>query len=229
MKSFFEQYEQKANELANELREKGYIVNLQPQRELLPFILENYQPDIVATKGAEGLIIEIKSSAKRVSIDKFHNISNEISKHEGWRFILVTLEDEGGDLFSYSIESLPSRDEIDERKENVEQLIKIGILDAALLYLWSTLESCLRILALNTKLPVERLSFNILSDHLYSNGELSIDQYEYLKQIIVLRNQAARGLKTEVQVDQLNTGIKILEALLSGLQYNYRNTHRENT
>ncbi|WP_422411893.1 MULTISPECIES: hypothetical protein [unclassified Endozoicomonas] len=213
MKSFYEKCEQKANELAEELREKGYSVNIQPQRDSLPFTLENYQPDIIATKGTEGLIIEIKSSAKRVSIDKFQSISNEISKHEGWRFILVTLDDEGIDLFSYSNESLPSRDEINERKEEVEQLITIGMFDAALLYLWSTLESCLRILALNTNIPVERLAFNKLSDHLYSNGELSIDQHEYLKQIIVLRNQAAHGFNTEIQADQLNTGVKILEDL----------------
>lgn len=213
MKSYYEKCEQKENELAEELREKGYVVNLQPKSELLPFDLENYQPDIVATKGTEGLIIEIKSSAKRISIDKFHNISSEISKHDGWRFILVTLDDEGVDLFSYSIESLPSREEINERKEKIEQLIAIDIFDAALLYLWSTLESCLRILALDTNIPIERLSFNKLSDHLYSNGELSIDQHEYLKQLIGVRNQVAHGFKTEVQESQLINGVEILEGL----------------
>ena len=215
MKSYYEKCEQKVNELAEELRQKGYTVNLQPQSDSLPFDLESYLPDIVARKGDEGLIIEIKSSAKRISIDKFHNISNEISKHKGWRFILVTLDDEGVDLFSYTVESLPSREEINERKEKVEQLIKIDMFDAALLYLWSTLESCLRILALNTNIPVERLSFNKLSDHLYSNGELSIGEHEYLKQILEVRNQVAHGFKAEIQADQLNTGIEIIEGLSS--------------
>jgi hypothetical protein len=40
-----------------------------------------------------GLIIEVKTSIRQVSVERLQSVAEEISRHTGWRFLLVTLED----------------------------------------------------------------------------------------------------------------------------------------
>lgn len=218
MNNYFEMSEQKSKQLSAELEQKGYHVTLAPNEKALPFDLGHYRPDLIATKENGGIIIEIKSSSKRISIDKLQNLSSQISKHEGWRFVLVTLDDIEPSIFSYTPDSLPNNIELQERITKINQLIELGLLDVALLYLWSTIESCLRIIALNNNLPIERFITLRLIDHIYSNGEVSMDEYDYLNNLYKVRNKIAHGIISDIPSTILSQGIDILKKLINGLK-----------
>ncbi|HGS4803852.1 TPA: hypothetical protein ACMDP0_000504 [Vibrio parahaemolyticus] len=213
MKNVVELHQQKERELAEELLGKGYKVLVEPALDQLPFELNGYRPDIVAEKDGKGIVIEVKSSARRISVDKFQTISNEVAKHEGWRFVLVTLDDEGASIFTNTLEQLPDSTEINQRIEKVEHLVELEMYDAGLLYLWSTLEVSLRVSAIKANLPVERFSALKIIDHLYSNGELSIYQYDFLKEAAKLRNKVAHGSVSSVSKEQVLEALEVLKSI----------------
>lgn len=53
-------------QLAEEYRGQGYEVSFQPNPDDLPDFLKTYRPDLVARRGDEAVIIEVKS---RSSLD----------------------------------------------------------------------------------------------------------------------------------------------------------------
>lgn len=66
----------------------------------------------------------------------------------------------------------------------------------AYLTLWSLLEALLRRRAEDVRLPLERLGTSTLLDHLYSQGELSIRQYDDIRGLKSVRDSVAHGFAT---------------------------------
>ncbi|MFM6350239.1 MAG: hypothetical protein ACKPFK_34625, partial [Dolichospermum sp.] len=64
------------------------------------------------------------------------------------------------------------------------------------LFLWSILESLLRKKAVIKNIPIERLPASNLLDHLYSRGEISMDQFDVFKDFLKCRNKIAHGITT---------------------------------
>lgn len=91
-------HDEKVESLIKKYRDQGFTVIQNPKADQLPFDLDNYQADILATKnenetGLIGLIIEVKTSITSVSVERLQSVAEEVSRHPGWRFLLVTLED----------------------------------------------------------------------------------------------------------------------------------------
>jgi len=91
-------HDEKVESLIKKYRDEGFTVTKEPQPNEIPFDLDNYQPDILATKnenetGLIGLIIEVKTNIRPVSVERLQSVAEEVSRHPGWRFLLVTLED----------------------------------------------------------------------------------------------------------------------------------------
>ena len=70
----------------------------------------------------------------------------------------------------------------------------LGETEGAYLSLWSLLEALLRRRAEDVKLPLERMATGALIDHLYSEGELSIPQYDLVRELKLARDALAHGL-----------------------------------
>ncbi|MFZ9737776.1 MAG: hypothetical protein ACO3EZ_07180, partial [Prochlorotrichaceae cyanobacterium] len=149
----------KTHEIASKLESKGYRVLIEPRSQQLPFDLDGYEPDLIAFDEREegGLIVEIKSKIKELSISRFQNISDTISSHKGWRFAIVTLDKSISEEFSSVETQLLELDAIKKRYEQTTALIEMKMFAPALLEIWSLIEACLRILAQNQHLPINFL------------------------------------------------------------------------
>lgn len=105
--------------VAQQYEKDGYKVSFEPQTSTLPFNLGSYRPDLLAVKSEnEGYIIEVKSKSTSASVDRFREIAETVSQHNGWHFLLVT----GDDIISNlpeqkSEEFLLSWEQILARKE----------------------------------------------------------------------------------------------------------------
>lgn len=186
-------------QIAEKYQKLGFIVTPNPSPSQLPFDLDSYIPDLIARKEPDqNYIIEIKGGIRQISVDKLRSIAEIVQSHPGWRFLLVTADDEPAlgsepDLLQY--------DEARSRTDQAESLLAAGAEEASFLFLWSTLEGMMRRHAIETAIPVDRLSSLAMTNHLYSQGELSREQFHQIKELTSIRNRTAHGYR-EAQLGQ---------------------------
>jgi Holliday junction resolvase len=203
----------KVRELAEQYAAQGFQVSIDPATATVPFDLGNYSPDLIAQKEDQHLIVEVKDSSDRVSVERYRDLAEEIGRHPGWRFLLVTMNDVESRSFPGSPDELASRSEVTERIARAERLLDSGDSDAAFLLMWSALEAMLRRHAESVALPLERLPSLSVLNHLYSQGELSMTQYDRAMAALRLRNLLAHGSPAP----QLGDAARDLRSLIKDL------------
>lgn len=198
-------------DVANRYRAQGFTVIAQPSKEVIPFDLGNYIPDLIATKPPdERLIIEVKGSTHNLSVDRFREIADIVSQHPGWRFLLVTGDD------STSIDQMSNLltwSQIQSRIRQSLNLINDGEAEPAFIYLWGALEAALRRRAIQVAIPVERFSSQSIINHFYSQGELSREQFHTAKEMYAIRNKIVHGF----DVSNLDEPTRTLHSLINQL------------
>jgi hypothetical protein len=199
--------------VAERYRRDGYQVITEPGPSVIPFDLGRYVPDLIAQKGDLKLIVEIKTQADKISFDHLSSIADEVRRHEGWRFVLVTsqdipsldLPDESEDQFSW--------DDVAHRIQDADQLNNLGQGEAAYLALWIAFERMMRFHAKRVALPVDRLAPSILIRQLYSQGELSMAQFDAALACQAVRNRIVHGFRAT----DLSEAVAKLRALVQEL------------
>lgn len=186
-------HDEKLSALAAAYAHDGFDVLIEPSPHQLPFELGGYRPDLVAVKNDTHLIIEVKPSASRVSIDRLQSLAQEIAQHAGWRFVLVTLDDVDASTIPTTDPELPTWRELIDKVTLVDRLLGQGAFEPALLYLWSLFEAALRKRAISQAIPVERLPASMLLKHMYSQGEVSVEKIDLFLAFMQKRNRLAHG------------------------------------
>lgn len=201
--------------LADRYRKDGYAVREQPRPGDLPFDLSGYVPDLIAEKGAEHLIIEVRARVERVSFDRLRAVAEEVKRHDGWRFYLVTGQDvEDAALPGQADESF-SWDVVAQALDEASSARDSRTRTLAFIELWVAFERMLRFQARRIALPVDRLvSPRTMIDQLYSHGEISLGEYDVARALVAVRNQVFHGL----DVADLAGDLERLAALVRGLR-----------
>lgn len=197
-----------------DLQQRGYGVTLNPASEDLPFDLGHYHPDLVAFKDGGGLVIEVRKSAARLSVDRLQTIAETIAAHDGWQFRLLTPKDIPG----YEVDGhtkFPSWSMLQSKAQEVETLVKHGMKEPALLYLWSILEASLRKRAIAQHLPIDGYESRNLLKHMYSSGEVSMNEFDLFNSLYPLRNKTAHGIEATVDLDILKEVLKVMRLLIN--------------
>jgi mRNA-degrading endonuclease RelE of RelBE toxin-antitoxin system len=212
-------HDEKVESLIKKYRDEGFTVTKEPQPNEIPFDLDNYQPDILATKnehesGLIGLIIEVKTSISPVSVERLQSVAEKISRHPGWRFLLVTLEDIEAESLPGTSEELPSWEELINYFSQVSKLIENNNIEPAFLFLWSVFEGALRKRAVDVSIPVERLPAIRLLRTMYSLGELSISEFDIIQAYFERRNRLAHGYIQKLDSEVLHTFVILVVKLL---------------
>lgn len=212
-------HDEKVESLIKKYRDQGFTVIQNPKADQLPFDLDNYQPDILATKnenetGLIGLIIEVKTSISPVSVERLQSVAEKISRHPGWRFLLVTLEDIEAESLPGTSEELPSWEELIDHFSQVGKLIENNNIEPAFLFLWSVFEGALRKRAVDVSISVERLPVIRLLRSMYSLGELSISEFDIVQAYFEKRNRLAHGYIQKLDLEVLHTFVILVVKLL---------------
>jgi mRNA-degrading endonuclease RelE of RelBE toxin-antitoxin system/Holliday junction resolvase len=209
-------HDDKVESLIKKYRDEGFTVIQNPKADQLPFDLDDYQPDILATKNQNesGLIIEVKTSISPVSVEQLQSVAEEVSRHPGWRFLLVTLEDIEAESLPGISEELPSWEELIDHFSQVGKLIENNNIEPAFLFLWSVFEGALRKRAVDVSIPIERLPVIRLLRSMYSLGELSISEFDIIQAYLEKRNRLAHGYIQKLNSQVLLTFIMLVVKLL---------------
>lgn len=218
MKDIVARANEKAKEVASLFEGKGYDVFIEPSNAQLPIDLGSYKPDLIAIKGDVGIVVEIKESLKRLPVKKFNEISKLVASHKGWKFALVTIEDDVDDILSLENMHFPKPEEIQKRIGDIYSLIGMKMYPSALLSLCIQIEFSLRMKANSFSGSLNLLSIRRIINTLYSDGALSVEQVELLNDLMKKRNETMHGLETSVTELQLKQGLDLLNSILDSMK-----------
>jgi len=206
-------HDKSVSKIAEKYRQAGYTVLVDPEPEDIPFDLGTYRPNLIVKKNeAEGYIIEFNGSGRQTSIDRLKEIAEIVSENTGWRFLLITEEDALLKDNSNEV-NLLSWQQIFSRKSQSERLISLGENEGAFLLLWVIIEALLRRRAEEVSIPIEKFPTLSLIKHMYSQGELSIQEYDRAMLLLSVRNRFIHGFQTP----EINESVSELLALVNEL------------
>jgi hypothetical protein len=206
-------YEQRIQSTAQELLANGYKVSIEPLVSDLPFQLGRYRPNLIATKDAEGIVLEIQTTLNRLSVDRFQDISERVATHHGWKFLLITLDDTSDKILPSSGNELPSWKDLNTRLVTLNMLIQDSLFEPAILFLWSIIEAALRKRAIAQNLPISRFPTKQLLNHTFSSGEISISEFDLFTTSLDIKDKISHGIVTPIDPQMLrsaNSSIQIL-------------------
>ncbi|MBZ9753189.1 hypothetical protein K7W42_20340 [Deinococcus sp. HMF7604] len=177
----------------------GMEVILHPKPRQLPPSPVKYQPDLLAiAPDGTNYIIEVKSSAFPIDIERYFEYSRSLPKNDIYKFILITereiirglsdllisLEDK----ISFTLKNI----ELAKRKipqlildENTDESIKKAIY----IMRFANIESLLSLIAEKSSLPIGELNSRTVVNYLYSEGEIEYDLYNMLLEALDQRNK----------------------------------------
>lgn len=187
--------QQRVREVAESYRGKGYEVVLEPKQEQLPDFLSRYRPDLLAKKGEESIIIEVKSKVTLAHATDLQGLAQAVQAHPGWRFELVVANSQA--LSAEEVAASLSKQDIHQTLRGVAELLERDQVEAALLLAWSTVEAALRLSALDEGLTLEQRDPRYLLTQLATQAVVSRSDYQTLSKVLKLRNQVAHGFRVQ--------------------------------
>ena len=192
--------------VAKEYKEKGYTVTVEPRHDELPVFLHDATPDIVATRGDDNVVIEIKTSTTVSRNDEIMRLAELVENMPEWRFELVITNPRGRRLTEEPEQELGVQ-QLWKRLRESERLVEIGSLEAAALLAWSTAEGAARSLLQSEGIKLKKYSPGYLIKRAYSDGLMTQRDYNVLHKAITLRNTIVHGYNarsiSESQVSQI--------------------------
>jgi Holliday junction resolvase len=181
-------------QIAQRYRDEGYGVVPASLGAQVPPFLAGFQPDLIATRGNEGIVVEIKTNRIDLSRDdKLTQLAEIVSAQPGWRLDVVVLEPVTTVEKAAQETVEPSDEQLREILKVAEEMADKGYVPYACVIAWSGFEAAMRRIRNEAELygmptPTE------LMRTLYGNGFLDKDQFVRLKEAYKIRSQVVHGL-----------------------------------
>ena len=181
------------SQVAERYRRQGYDVLVEPLVEQRPDFLSTFHPDLIARRGEEYVVVEVKMGEPGRSEPPLRQLAAEVARHPGWRLDLVFAQKTGGEL---SFESLvtPLEEELVAQLSEGLQLCRTGHLAAGVLLIWASFEGAARLVSGRERLDVSPTAPPLaLIRALVSDGLIDDAGYEVIKLALQRRNAIAHG------------------------------------
>ena len=198
--------------LAEDYRNRGYEVIIEPGPHQLPDFMAGYKPDMIASRGDEKTVVEVKSRQSLSAEAQTRELARLIESKPGWSFELVIVGDEP---------TVPSGtrafNQHDARRsvEEARYLFASGSTGSALLIGWAALEASLRLLLNAEGVTLRRLTPVSVVKQAVEEGLINTNEYQTLSDLLARRNALAHGFQTEdVKPEHVSTLLELVERLL---------------
>jgi uncharacterized protein YutE (UPF0331/DUF86 family) len=172
--------------LVPELKAEGYEVYLHPNRILLPQSFGDFTPDILAIRGDEHMIVEVKLRSSR-SDDQLRRIADLVRSQPGWtlRTVFVSPIPDADTL------TLESQEAINQRISEARSLTEQDFLNPALLIAWAAFEAIAR--ASSEKEFARPQTPGRIVERLASYGTVTPSEADLLRKLATKRNKLIHG------------------------------------
>jgi hypothetical protein len=186
--------QQAIEKIETRYRDEGYDVIVQPQGNQIPPFLAGFQPDMIVTRGNEGVVVEIKTNRIDLSSDPhITRLAEVVNSEPGWRLDVVILEPQSQFEKAAQEASEPSDEQLAQILKTADELSDKGHASVACVVAWAGLEAAMRRIRDDAELH-GKTAPNELMRALYSNGFLSREQFDKLKDSYKIRTQVVHGL-----------------------------------
>ncbi len=195
-------------------RREGYEVIVKPRGGQLPSFLVRFEPDLIATKGHESVVVAVKTRADLHSSADLIALVGVVEVQPGWRLDLSVTPPAQVSVVDVDVESL-DRDEILARATAALTLSQGQQDEAALLLAWSSAEAALRVYAVREQAPLESDQPIDVVAALYSLGLLDRDDYHVLRRGFRASTIVAHGFRLPQSEQRVTTDLvrKVRELL----------------
>lgn len=203
--------------VAKSYEDQGYTVTFEPSQSDIPFPLHGYRPDILAIKGNERVLVEVKRAGTRVDTSRYVSIGEEAERH-GWKFMLVTVTPEQLSSSTEAPTVLPEIEMIRERLREIDRVHNvIGNPTLVLPALWVVYIAALQSVCLKEDIHLGEVTDLSLINRAYSEGVLSVDEYEQARLFLNLRNEVVHSVTSAMSGAQYARLREMLDDLLTKL------------
>ena len=134
---------QRVQKVGQVYRDKGYDVLIEPQGDQLPDFLQAFRPDLIAHKGDENIVVEVRMRGQVSDFPQVNELAKVVRNEAGWKFELFLLGPENS--FFMNGASPLTVEEICSKRKEVALFFQNGHLEAAFLMGWSLVEAILRV------------------------------------------------------------------------------------
>lgn len=179
-------------QVAKEYRRKGYDVVVQPKPTQLPRTFARLAPDILARRGDEVVVVEVKSKESLRKAPLASELAKAVQAQPGWRFELVIANPEHQIVMPGGAEAWQEQ-EVRQRLQEAQGLFDAGHQEVALVLGWSAAEAAMRLAMLREGMPLDRSDAAYLMKQLAFEAVLSRDEYNVLWRAMEMRNAVAHG------------------------------------
>jgi hypothetical protein len=198
-------------EVAERYRGEGYQVLREPPSSKLPRELRAFQPDLLAMKGKQRVVVEIKRASRPLELEELKKLKRSVEALPGWRLDVVWLGDKTART-SGARQPL-SNGEIRNRVDEIPVGKSRQAQELELMALWAYFEAAIRnrLAAVGedepSPIPPSSLVRKAISFGLLPQRELA-----FLDDLAHTRNQVAHGFKVR---KQLSKALKQLRKLIT--------------
>ena len=188
-------------EVAERYEGEGYQVLRDPPSSKLPKELRDFHPDLLAMRGHERVVVEIKKASGPLELNELGKLKRSVEGIPGWRLDVVWLGDTG--VRALRPRQPLSNAEIKSRIEEIPTGRSRQAQELELMALWAYLEAAIRnrlaAVGEEERSPVPPLSLvrKAISFGLVPQGELA-----FLDDLARTRNQVAHGFKVRKQLSK---------------------------
>jgi hypothetical protein len=212
-----ELHDRTVQRLASEYRAKGYEVVAEPSLKERPAFLQDYQPDLIARSKDESIIVEVKVGTEVAHGARLQPIAERIAANPGWRFSLVVVNPDRKDAARIVEQEVLGLELAKDQAKRAKLLADQGMMDAAFLLMWSSVEAALKHILIRAHLPIGSLSTSIILRELFSAGEISRDQFERAMKALPVRNSLVHGGAAALNSADMDSLTKLEESLFRDL------------
>jgi hypothetical protein len=190
-------FENELRKVAKQYQDDGYDVTVRPRGDAVPPFAAGYELDMIARRGAEHVVVEVKTHRTDLEKDTaLVRLAELANSQPGWRFDLVVLEPETLlDRLRHEARE-PTRDQIEERLNQAGQMAGAGYSQAAVMTAWAGLEAAMRRLTRAAGRNGDITPGHLLGT-MYANGFVSKDEFVKLREAFAVRNRVAHGFVSE--------------------------------
>ena len=180
--------------VAEQYRDEGYDVVVKPRGDQVPPFGTNFQPDLIATRGKEGVVIEVKINRYDLSNDhQLTRLAEVVNAEPGWRLDVIVLEQETVIDKAAREAAEPSDEQLIQILRAAEELADKGYTPYAYVVAWGGLEAAMRRVRDGAESHGQTTPTELMGA-LFGNGVLSRDQFDRLRETYKIRTQVVHGL-----------------------------------
>ncbi|MCW3094464.1 MAG: hypothetical protein JWL77_82 [Chthonomonadaceae bacterium] len=181
--------------VAQDYRDRGYDVIVQPGETDLPTFLSGFQVDLYAQNSEDHVIVEVKTRTSLAKSKDLSRLAEVIQDRSGWRLeLVVTNPKKDGGREEETVQVL-HEDEVEDRFQQAEKLLEQNQYVLAMLLAWTATEAALRLIAQHNEVRLKEQSPAYIIKQLFSVGILDRQQYDMMDEAVQLRNTIVHGFR----------------------------------